>query len=56
MDAHTYVSAPMLKTQSIAEQNKCTVPDVVKEDFDSCKSDALICNFLMQKLTMVDQG
>ncbi|PSN71553.1 hypothetical protein BS50DRAFT_618540 [Corynespora cassiicola Philippines] len=35
MDAHTYVSAPMLKTQSIADQNKCTVPDVVKEDFDS---------------------
>ncbi|KAF2841083.1 hypothetical protein M501DRAFT_991011 [Patellaria atrata CBS 101060] len=35
MDAHTYVSAPMLKTQSIAEQNKCTVPDMVGEDFDS---------------------
>ncbi|KAF2729404.1 hypothetical protein EJ04DRAFT_589073 [Polyplosphaeria fusca] len=35
MDGHTYVSAPMLKTQSIAQQNKCTVPDMVKEDIDS---------------------
>ncbi|KAK0742554.1 hypothetical protein B0T21DRAFT_361647 [Apiosordaria backusii] len=33
MDAHTYVSAPMLKTQTIAQQNKCTVRDFVKEDF-----------------------
>jgi hypothetical protein len=33
MDAHAYVSAPGLKTQSIAEQNKCTVPDMVKENF-----------------------
>jgi hypothetical protein len=37
MDGHTYVSAPMLKTQSIANQNKCTVKDMVGEDFDSCK-------------------
>lgn len=37
MDAHTYVSAPMLKTQSIREQNKCTVPDMVGENFDGCK-------------------
>ena len=37
MDAHTYVSAPTLKTQTIAQQNKCTVPDMVKEDIDSCK-------------------
>ncbi|SPO03574.1 uncharacterized protein DNG_06257 [Cephalotrichum gorgonifer] len=34
MDAHTYVSAPMLKTQSIAEQNKCTVPTIVNEQID----------------------
>jgi len=38
MDGHTYVTAPMLKTQSIAQQNKCTVEDMVKEDIDSCKS------------------
>ncbi len=38
MDAHTYVSAPMLKTQSIAEQNKCVAKDMVHEDFDGCKS------------------
>ncbi|KAH6651249.1 hypothetical protein F5144DRAFT_589512 [Chaetomium tenue] len=34
MDAHTYVSAPMLKTQSIAQQNKCVAKDMVHEDFD----------------------
>jgi len=34
MDAHTYVSAPTLKTQNIAEQNKCVVRDFVKENFD----------------------
>jgi hypothetical protein len=38
MDAHTYVSAPMLKTQSIAQQNKCVARDMVKENFDGCKS------------------
>jgi hypothetical protein len=37
MDAHTYVSTPTLKTQTIAEQNKCTVKDMVGEDFDSCE-------------------
>lgn len=39
MDGHTYVSAPMLKTQSIAEQNKCagTMKDMVGENFDGCK-------------------
>lgn len=37
MDAHTYVSAPMLKTQSIAEQNKCKVRTMVNEDIDGCK-------------------
>lgn len=36
MDSHTYVQTPTLKTQTIAQQNKCTVPDMVKEDFDSC--------------------
>ncbi|TPX15346.1 uncharacterized protein E0L32_004623 [Thyridium curvatum] len=34
MDGHTYVSAPMLKTQTIAQQNKCTVRDMVNENFD----------------------
>ncbi|TLS20974.1 uncharacterized protein PpBr36_10761 [Pyricularia pennisetigena] len=34
MDAHTYVSAPMLKTQTIAEQNKCRVRDFVGEEID----------------------
>jgi hypothetical protein len=38
MDAHSYVSAPMLKTQSIAQQNKCTVRDMVGENFEGCKS------------------
>lgn len=37
MDGHTYVSAPMLKTQSIAEQNKCVAKDMVRENFDGCK-------------------
>ncbi|KAF1998497.1 hypothetical protein P154DRAFT_602955 [Amniculicola lignicola CBS 123094] len=35
LDGHTYVSAPTLKTQTIANQNKCTVKDFVGEDFDS---------------------
>ncbi|KXX74306.1 hypothetical protein MMYC01_208565 [Madurella mycetomatis] len=34
MDAHTYVSAPMLRTQSIAQQNRCTVPNMVREEID----------------------
>lgn len=34
MDAHTYVSAPMLKTQTIAQQNKCVVKDFVNEKID----------------------
>ncbi|KAK3998197.1 hypothetical protein QBC44DRAFT_376057 [Cladorrhinum sp. PSN332] len=34
MDGHTYVSAPMLKTQNIAEQNKCQVRDMVRENFE----------------------
>ncbi len=37
MDAHCYVSCSTLKTQSIAQQNKCTVPDMVKENIDGCK-------------------
>jgi hypothetical protein len=40
MDGHTYVSAPMLKTQSITEQNKCTVKNMVKENYDGCTSTA----------------
>ncbi|KAF2634832.1 hypothetical protein P280DRAFT_438073 [Massarina eburnea CBS 473.64] len=35
LDGHTYVTAPTLKTQSIAQQNKCSVQDMVKEDIDS---------------------
>lgn len=35
MDGHTYVSAPMLTPQSIAQQNQCQVPDMVNEDIDS---------------------
>ncbi|KAK4143922.1 uncharacterized protein C8A04DRAFT_36970 [Dichotomopilus funicola] len=34
MDGHTYVNAPMLTAQSIAEQNKCVVEDMVGENFD----------------------
>lgn len=37
MDAHSYVTASMLKTQTIAEQNKCTVKDMVGENYDGCK-------------------
>ncbi len=37
MDSHAYVSGSTLKTQSIALQNKCTVPDMVKEDVDGCE-------------------
>lgn len=37
LDGHTYVSAPTLKTQNIAAQNKCTVKDMVGEDYDSCE-------------------
>ncbi len=36
MSAHSYVTAPNLKSQSIAQQNKCSVPDMVKEDIDGC--------------------
>ncbi|KAH8702945.1 hypothetical protein GQ44DRAFT_764278 [Phaeosphaeriaceae sp. PMI808] len=34
MDSKTYVSAPTLKKQNIATQNKCTVKDYVGEKFD----------------------
>jgi len=37
MDKHAYVTGHGLKTQSIAQQNKCTVPDMVKEPLDGCK-------------------
>lgn len=36
MDGHTYVSAPMLKTQSIATQNKCVAKEMVHENGLSC--------------------
>jgi len=35
LDGHTYVSAPTLKTQAVAQQNKCVVKDMVNEDYDS---------------------
>lgn len=38
MDGHTYVSAPMLKTQTVQQQNQCKVADMVHETFDGCKS------------------
>jgi hypothetical protein len=31
------LEAPMLKTQSIAEQKKCVAKDMVRENFDGCK-------------------
>lgn len=37
MDGHTYVSAPMLKTQTIAQQNKCTARTIVNENIDGCE-------------------
>ena len=36
MDAHTYVSAPMLTSQGVAEQNACTALDMVSEEMDGC--------------------
>jgi len=38
MDKHAYVTGHGLKTQSIAQQNKCTVQDFVKEPLSGCKS------------------
>jgi hypothetical protein len=34
MDSKTYVTAPTLKKQNIAAQNKCNVKDMVGEKFD----------------------
>jgi hypothetical protein len=34
MDSKTYVSAPTLKKQNIAAQNKCNVKDMVGEKID----------------------
>ena len=42
LDGHTYVSAPTLKTQPISQQNKCTVPDMVRENIDGCKFETLL--------------
>lgn len=37
MDSPCYVNCPTLKTQSVSEMNKCSVPNTVDEDFDGCK-------------------
>jgi hypothetical protein len=34
IDGHNYVTAPTLKKQNIATQNKCTVEDIVGEKID----------------------
>ncbi|CAK7226525.1 hypothetical protein SCUCBS95973_006229 [Sporothrix curviconia] len=34
MDSTCYVNCPMLKTQTVAEQNKCSLRDSVQEDID----------------------
>lgn len=41
MDDPCYVNCPTLKTQTVEEQNKCSVPDIVQEDIDGCKSRTL---------------
>lgn len=51
MDGHTYVSAPMLTPQSIAQQNQCQVPDIVNEDIDSCKLCIVNLQLGIQRLT-----
>jgi hypothetical protein len=56
MDAHSYVTASMLKTQSIAEQNKCTVTDMVKENIDGCKSHTFPPRLVLQLLTIISTG
>lgn len=43
MDKHAYVTGSGLATQSMAAQNKCSVPDYVKENLDGCKSQVLSC-------------
>ncbi len=35
MDSPCYVNCPTLKTQTVAEMNRCSVPDVVQEDINS---------------------
>jgi hypothetical protein len=37
MDSPCYVNCPTLKTQSVSEMNKCSVPNTVDENFDGCK-------------------
>lgn len=37
MDSPCYVNCPTLKTQAIAEMNKCAVPNTVDEDYDGCE-------------------
>jgi len=53
MDAHSYVSAPGLKTQSIAEQNKCKVESMVNEDIDGCKLIPSLSQVLQRNVTMI---
>ncbi len=38
MDSPCYVNCPTLKTQSIAQQNQCNVPDTVGEPLEGCTS------------------
>lgn len=37
MDANCNINCPQLKTQTIAQANKCVKNSVVKEDIDTCK-------------------
>jgi hypothetical protein len=56
MDGHTYVTAPMLKTQAIAQQNKCNVPDMVKETIDGCKLHLPLTNLKFEANLFFSQG
>lgn len=49
LDSPCYQNCPTLKTQDAAAMNKCTVPRVVKEEIDGCKSPVM--NTLCSKLT-----
>lgn len=45
MDNNCNINCPALKTQSIAEGNKCSLKSVVSEDIDSCEFDAIQSTF-----------
>jgi len=49
MDGHTYVTAPMLKTQSVALQNQCKVPDMVGEPIDGWLKELPGSNAVMKR-------